>query len=191
MSRPIRIASDVGGDTLAAVIVSGPTQGVLVRNTNGSYTYKGNGGAVDSNVTTVNLTVTAVNDAPVTNLFSVTFAQDGILQISERRVGTLYVPTRFGVVHAQLRGQNKQRAHPSVPGMGIVLVIRKEITGRSDPTKVRPNSDHRWCRCPRNPQPKARVIAIMRTANRCAKRGRNYSSACSTLTLSNARVAAN
>ena len=136
MSRPIRIASDVGGDTLAAVIVSGPTQGVLVRNTNGSYTYKGNGGAVDSNVTTVNLTVTAVNDAPVTNLFSVTFAQDGILQISERRVGTLYVPTRFGVVHAQLRGQNKERfAHPSWSRMDNSLAdcrqCRKRVASRS------------------------------------------------------------
>jgi VCBS repeat-containing protein len=71
--------SDVDSTTLTTTIVTGPTHGVLVANADGTYsytpaanyfgadsfTYKVNDGALDSNLATVNLTVTAVNDAPV------------------------------------------------------------------------------------------------------------------------------
>src|SRR5207237_9702146 len=70
--------TDVEGDGLTAVLVSGPAHGTLTLSTNGSFTftpaanyngpdsftYKANDGALDSNVATVSLTVTAVNDAP-------------------------------------------------------------------------------------------------------------------------------
>lgn len=71
--------SDVDGDTLTAVLVSGPSNGSLTLNADGSFsytpaanfngsdsfTYKANDGAADSNVATVSISVTPVNDAPV------------------------------------------------------------------------------------------------------------------------------
>jgi VCBS repeat-containing protein len=73
--------NDVDGDTLTAVLVSGPAHGSLTLNANGSFiytpspnfngsdafTYKANDGSADSNVATVSLTVTPVNDPPVAN----------------------------------------------------------------------------------------------------------------------------
>ncbi|MFH6964857.1 Ig-like domain-containing protein, partial [Flavobacterium plurextorum] len=71
--------TDVEGDTLTAVLVTGPTHGILTFNADGSFsythdgtetladsfTYKVNDGTVDGNTVTVNITVKAVNDAPV------------------------------------------------------------------------------------------------------------------------------
>ncbi len=71
--------SDVDGNPLSAVLVSGPTNGSLTLNANGSFsytpnanfngvdsfTYRANDGTANSNVATVTLTVNAVNDAPV------------------------------------------------------------------------------------------------------------------------------
>jgi len=70
--------SDVDGDSLAFSVVAGPTHGALsgvapsltyapAANYNGSdsFTFKVNDGTADSNVATVTITVTAVNDAPV------------------------------------------------------------------------------------------------------------------------------
>jgi VCBS repeat-containing protein len=71
--------ADVDGDTLKAVLVTGPSHGTLTLNGDGSFTYapaadyngadsftyKANDGALDSNVATVTLIVRPVNDAPV------------------------------------------------------------------------------------------------------------------------------
>jgi len=71
--------TDVDGNPLTAVLVTGPTHGTLTLNANGSFlytptnnyngpdsfTYRANDGTSNSGIATVNITVTPVNDAPV------------------------------------------------------------------------------------------------------------------------------
>ena len=93
------LANDSDIDTplagLSAVLVSGPTNGVLSLNADGSFsytpnsnyngsdsfTYKVNDGALDSNIATVNLSITAVNDAPVAVNDSYSTNEDTALNI--------------------------------------------------------------------------------------------------------------
>jgi VCBS repeat-containing protein len=70
--------TDPDGNALTAALVSGPAHGALTLNTDGSFTYtpaanyngpdtftyRANDGSANSNVATVSITVTAVNDAP-------------------------------------------------------------------------------------------------------------------------------
>src|SRR5205823_239662 len=84
-------ASDIDGDLLSAVLVSGPSHGTLTLNSNGSFTYtpsanyngsdsfvyQVNDGTADSNLATVSLTITAVNDAPLATAESYTTAEIG------------------------------------------------------------------------------------------------------------------
>ncbi|PYR92017.1 MAG: hypothetical protein DMF84_14655, partial [Acidobacteria bacterium] len=70
--------TDADGNPLTAVLGTGPTHGTLTLNANGSFTYtpaanyngpdsftyKANDGALDSNIATVTITVTSVNDLP-------------------------------------------------------------------------------------------------------------------------------
>lgn len=73
-------ATDLNGDALSYQIVSSPLHGVLTgtgssrtytpsANYNGpdSFTFKANDGLLDSNIATVTISVSAVNDAPVAN----------------------------------------------------------------------------------------------------------------------------
>ena len=71
--------TDADGDTLTAILVSGPANGMLTLNGDGSFsytpnanwngtdtfTYKDNDGKVDGNTATVTITVIPVNDPPV------------------------------------------------------------------------------------------------------------------------------
>lgn len=74
------VATDVDGDPLTYSVVASPTHGVLsgtapnltytpATNYNGadSFTFRSNDGKVDSNIATVSITVTPVNNAPVAN----------------------------------------------------------------------------------------------------------------------------
>ena len=93
--------SDPDGDPLTAVLVSGPSHGSLTLNANGSFTYtpaadfagsdsftyRASDGTADSNVATVTITVTAVNDAPVAADDAYSTAEDTALTV--RRAGVL------------------------------------------------------------------------------------------------------
>jgi predicted extracellular nuclease len=84
------VATDANaGDTLSYSVVAGPAHGSLsgtgasltytpAANYNGpdSFTFKANDGTADSNVATVSITITPVNDAPVASDQSVTTAED-------------------------------------------------------------------------------------------------------------------
>ena len=99
VDNPSPHPSPAGGEGVALLttqIVTGPTHGVLLANADGSYTYtpdanyngldsftyKANDGALDSNVASVNLTVTPVNDAPVTNNVAAYTVEDNILVLN-------------------------------------------------------------------------------------------------------------
>ena len=90
-------ASDVEGDALTYTIVDAPLHGILsgsgaertytpVANYNGpdSFTFKASDGALDSNVATVSLTVTPVNDAPNAVNDAATVAEDGSQSVDVR-----------------------------------------------------------------------------------------------------------
>src|SRR5262249_32643517 len=83
--------SDVDGDALSAILVSGPAHGSLTLNADGSFTYtptanyngahrssyKAQDGSADSNVATVSINVTPVNDAPAADADkTITVAED-------------------------------------------------------------------------------------------------------------------
>ncbi len=88
--------TDVDGDPLTAVLVSGPSHGTLTLNANGSvgytpaanyngsdsFTYKTRDGVADSNVATVTITVNAVNDSPVATNDSYSTNQDTTLTVA-------------------------------------------------------------------------------------------------------------
>src|SRR5207247_2191249 len=88
--------TDSDGNALTAVRVAAPAHGPLTLHANGSFTYtpavnytgpdsftyKANDGALDSNVATVAITVTAVNDPPVAANDSFTTNEDTALTIA-------------------------------------------------------------------------------------------------------------
>ncbi|MFA7628493.1 MAG: Ig-like domain-containing protein, partial [Candidatus Dojkabacteria bacterium] len=89
------VATDVDGDALTYAIVAQPAHGTvtLVDNVatytpaldfNGTdtFTFKANDGTVDSNVATVTITITPVNDAPVAQDQSVTTPEDTPIDIT-------------------------------------------------------------------------------------------------------------
>jgi len=91
--------TDDDGSALSASLVSGPANGTLTFNTNGSFdytpdadfngvdtfTYKVNDGTQDSNVATVTITVDPVNDAPIANYDSndLTFDGNDFIQVND------------------------------------------------------------------------------------------------------------
>ncbi|NUQ63376.1 MAG: tandem-95 repeat protein, partial [Pirellulales bacterium] len=82
--------SDADGNNITAALVSNPTHGTLIMSTDGAFTYtpaadfngsdrftyKANDGTAESNVATVSLTFTPVNDAPVGTGTTVTTLED-------------------------------------------------------------------------------------------------------------------
>src|SRR5262249_44797878 len=88
--------TDVEGDSLSAVLVSGPSHGSLTLNANGSFTYapaanyngsdsftyKANDGQDDSNVATVAINIAPVNDPPVAVNDTFTTNEDTTLTVA-------------------------------------------------------------------------------------------------------------
>jgi large repetitive protein len=88
--------ADVDGNPLTASVVSGPAHGSLMLNADGSFTYtpapnfngidgftyKANDGTADSNLASVTITVTAVNDAPVAGNDSYSVDEDATLNVA-------------------------------------------------------------------------------------------------------------
>ena len=88
--------SDVDGDPIDAIKLTDPAKGTVALNTDGSFTYTpdanatgtdtftyvANDGSVDSNVATVTIDITPVNDAPVAANDSYSTAEDTPLTIA-------------------------------------------------------------------------------------------------------------
>ena len=88
--------TDVDGDSLTAVLISGPSHGSFTFNSDGtfvytpfanyngtdSFTYKANDGQALSSTATVNITITAVNDAPIAVDDSYSITSGSVLTVS-------------------------------------------------------------------------------------------------------------
>ena len=112
------VATDVDGDPLTYTVVAGPTNGTLsgtapnltyTPNANfygsDSFTFKANdGGTVDSNIATVSITVTAVNDAPVAEDQSVTTLEDTAKEIALVATDADGDPLTYTIVTDPMKG---------------------------------------------------------------------------------------
>jgi VCBS repeat-containing protein len=103
VNRPGVLANDTDVDsaTLTAALVAGPQHGALNLNTDGSFTYtpnvnfngqdsftyKSNNGSSDSNVATISITITSVNDAPHGADKTVTTLEDTLYTFSAADFG--------------------------------------------------------------------------------------------------------
>ena len=109
--------SDLDLDPLTFAIVTGPTNGALTGtppnvtytpNANyfglDSFTFKANDGTVDSNVATVSITVTPVNDPPVANDQAVTTPEDTALAITLTGSDPDNDPLTFAIVTGPTNG---------------------------------------------------------------------------------------
>src|SRR5206468_7975667 len=105
------------GSPLTYTVVSGPAHGTLsgtapivtytpAANYNGtdSFTFKASDGALDSNVATVSITVTAVNDAPVANNQTVTTDEDTAKAITLSATDVEGSPLTYTVVSGPAHG---------------------------------------------------------------------------------------
>src|SRR5207247_2182474 len=110
--------TDAEANSLSALIVTGPSHGALVLNVNGSFTYvpaanfngtdsftyKANDGSLDSNMATVSITVTAVNDAPVASDQAIVTAEDTAKTITLSETDVEGSPLTYAIVTGPAHG---------------------------------------------------------------------------------------
>jgi VCBS repeat-containing protein len=110
--------TDVEGDSLTYILVSGPAHGTVSLHADGtftympaadyngadSFTYKANDGSLDSNVATINLTVTPVNDAPVAASATASTAEDNVLNGTVTATDVEGDPLSYRVITGPLHG---------------------------------------------------------------------------------------
>src|SRR5207247_3105883 len=109
-----------GTDTtsITAGVVANPTHGTLTLSANGSFTYtpaanyngpdsftyKANDGSLDSNLATVAITVTAVNDAPVASDQAIVTAEDTAKTITLSATDVEGSPLTYAIVTGPAHG---------------------------------------------------------------------------------------
>ncbi len=95
--------TDADHDVITPVLITGPINGALTLNLDGSFTYnphlnfhgidsftyKANDGTTDSNIATVNLIITSINDVPVADNDAYTLDEDTPLNVAEASLGLL------------------------------------------------------------------------------------------------------
>ena len=100
--------ADADGDMLTATLLNGPSNGTLMLNSDGSFTYTHNGsettgdsftytvsdGNGGTDTATVNLTINPVNDLPVATGYSQAAAEDTVVPVSYTH---LTLPTIYSV----------------------------------------------------------------------------------------------
>ena len=154
------VAADVDSPTLTFRVVTGPTHGsvtvvgatftyVPALNFNGvdCFTYIANDGSLDSNVATVSLTVTPVNDAPVARDLSFTSAEDtaaaGSLAATDVDSPALTFRIVAGPAHGTLDARRRRRSRyaPTLDFNGVdSLHLCRRTTARSTRTSRRSRS---------------------------------------------------
>ena len=133
--------SDPDGNSLTAVLVTGPAHGGLTLSATGgfvytpatnyngadSFTYKANDGTVGGNTVTVSLTLAAVNDAPVNTVSGANTAMTGTnlsiagLSVSDVDAASGSISVTLGVAHGTLTVASAGGA--AVSGSGSATVV--------------------------------------------------------------------
>lgn len=126
--------SDPENDTLTAALIADPAHGAVTLNTDGSFTYTpdvdyagadsftyhANDGTSDSNTATVDITVTAVNDAPAADSQSVSVKEDTgksiTLSASDVEGGSLTYAVQSGPASGSLSGTAPNLVYTPDPG---------------------------------------------------------------------------
>jgi hypothetical protein len=131
--------TDVDGDTLSAILITGPSNGSVTLNTDGSFTYtpsanfngsdsftyRANDGALDSAPATVRLTINAVNDAPTLN--------DAGFSVAENSPNSTAVGTVTGgdvdgdTLSYSIVGGNTGGAFAIDPATGLITVANSAM----------------------------------------------------------------
>ncbi|MDP3062927.1 MAG: tandem-95 repeat protein [Chloroflexota bacterium] len=128
--------TDLDGDPLRALLVSGPVHGTLALNVTGSFTYtpsldyngpdsftyRASDGALDSNVATVTITVRPVNDPPILLPIGQMAGQYSD-PVGYKTSGTQNVPSSFTIVGSDVDNSCAELAFTAVGLPGNLTIV--------------------------------------------------------------------